>query len=241
MKKIPHCVYPLQSFLLLLFIGLLPIVSTAQVQQIKDYDRPTNLKVTKEYVDEKGNTIREVQYTQRSIRVTETIVISKAMSAVGVKVAINPDTIIRDSIWLLINKSSYSVHVYYKKKLIRGYKAVFGPQPQMNKCMEGDRCTPEGWYKIADKRNSSKYNKFMLLNYPNEKNQEAFKKLKEAGKIPKDARIGGDVGIHGIWPRGDDMIEMGIGWTDGCIALKNADVDDLFKWVNVGTRVFIKK
>lgn len=107
--------------------------------------------------------------------------------------------------------------------------------------MEGDRCTPEGWFKIADKRNSSKYNKFMLLNYPNEKSYEQFKKLKEKGSIPANARIGGDVGIHGIWPGGDDMIEMGVGWTDGCIAMKNKDVDDLYKWVHVGMRVYIRK
>lgn len=241
MKKTPHCFYLLQIFILLILTGAMPLRLAAQVQQIKDYDRPTNLKITKEYTDEKGNTVREVQYTQRSIRVTETIIIPKTYATIGVRAQINIDTVNKDSIWLLINKSAYSVQIYYKKKLVRGYKAVFGPEPQMNKCMEGDRCTPEGWYKIADKRNSSKYNKFMLLNYPNEKNQEAFKKLKEAGKIPKDARIGGDVGIHGIWPRGDDMIEMGIGWTDGCIALKNADVDDLYKWVHVGTRVYIKK
>ncbi|MCB0697519.1 MAG: L,D-transpeptidase, partial [Chitinophagaceae bacterium] len=49
------------------------------------------------------------------------------------------------------------------------------------------------------------------------------------------------VGIHGIWDRGDDMIELGVGWTDGCVALKNADMDELYKIAGMGTRVFIKK
>ncbi|OSZ82532.1 hypothetical protein CAP35_04480 [Chitinophagaceae bacterium IBVUCB1] len=241
MKETPRykIYYSVLSFV---FCCLFANSISAQVQVIKDYDKPRDLKVLREYTDPQGNTVREIQYAHRAMRVTETIVIPRAsFTGIGVKANINPDTVIKDSVWVLIFKSRYSLQVYYKKRLIRGYKAVFGPQPQMNKQMEGDRNTPEGWYKIADKRPSNKYNKFLLLNYPNEKNKESFDKLKAEGKIPKNARIGGDVGIHGIWPRGDDMIEMGVGWTDGCIALKNADMDDLYQWVRVGTKVYIKK
>jgi lipoprotein-anchoring transpeptidase ErfK/SrfK len=212
----------------------------AQTQQISEYNKPKNLKVIGEYDDGRGNMIREIQYTQGAIRVTETIYIPKVFTGIGIKPKISIDTLVKDSIWVLVDKGKYVVQIYYKKRLIRGYRAVFGPDPKLNKCMEGDRCTPEGWYKIANKHVSSKYNKFMLLDYPTSKNYEQFNKLKEAGKIPKNARIGGDVGIHGIWPKGDDMIEMGIGWTDGCIALKNIDIDDLYTWVRVGTRVYIR-
>ena len=68
-----------------------------------------------------------------------------------------------------------------------------------------------------------------------------FNKMKASGQLPASARIGGSVGIHGIWPGGDDMIQLGIGWTDGCIALKNKDIEDLFSLVDVGTKVVIKK
>lgn len=211
------------------------------MQAIKDYDKPRNVKIVAEYDDGRGNTVREIQYSHGSMRVTETVYIPKVFTGIGLKTKISIDTLIKDSIWVLVDKGKYVVQIYYKKRLIRGYRAVFGPEPRKNKCMEGDRCTPEGWYKISDKHISNKYNKFMLLDYPNQKNYEAFNKMKAEGKIPKDARIGGDVGIHGIWPRGDDMIEMGIGWTDGCIALKNVDIDDLYTWVRVGTRVYIRK
>lgn len=233
--------YNLIHWFVSLVCMLLATTTFAQVQMIKDYDKPRDLKVLREYIDAQGNTVREIQYAHRAMRVTETIVIPRSFTGIGVKANINADTIIKDSVWVLIHKSRYSLQVYYKKRLIRGYKAVFGPQPQMNKQMEGDRNTPEGWYKIADKRPSNKYNKFLLLNYPHDKNKESFEKLKADGKIPKNARIGGDVGIHGIWPKGDDMIELGVGWTDGCIALKNADMDDLYQWVKVGTKVYIKK
>ena len=160
---------------------------------------------------------------------------------VSIRVPINPDTMNKDSVLVMVNKSQYRLEVYYRRKIIRSYKAVFGPKPQENKCVAGDRCTPEGWFTIKTKNPSSKYNKFMLLNYPNDSSVARFNKLKETGKIPKTAQMGGDVGIHGIWKGGDDMIDMGVNWTDGCVAIKNKDVDDLYTLIGVGTRVYIRK
>lgn len=199
-----------------------------------------DLKVLKEYSDGRGNIVREVQYTQGSMRVTEMIIIPKPV-AFNPRVPINPDTLVKDSLTIIVDKSRYAVQLFYRKKMIRSYKAVFGPNPKMDKCMEGDRCTPEGWFKIAAKNPASKYTKFMLLNYPNDSTYRKFNQLKEAGKIPKTARIGSAIGIHGIWKGGDDMIEMGVGWTDGCVALKNRDIEELYSFVGIGTRVFIRK
>ena len=73
----------------------------------------------------------------------------------------------------------------------------------------------------------------MLINYPNDSAWAKFNKLKNKGIIPKTARIGGDIGIHGIWAGGDDMIELGVDWTDGCVALKNKDIEELYSIVGV--------
>jgi hypothetical protein len=81
----------------------------------------------------------------------------------------------------------------------------------------------------------------MLLNYPNDSSYARFARLKQKGEIPAPAAIGGDVGIHGVWKGGDDMIELGVNWTDGCIALKNKDIDDLYALIDVGCRVYIRK
>jgi lipoprotein-anchoring transpeptidase ErfK/SrfK len=81
----------------------------------------------------------------------------------------------------------------------------------------------------------------MGLNYPNDSCYRRFNDLKDKGKIPATAKIGGDVGIHGIWQGGDELIDMGVGWTDGCIALKNKDIEELFTFVGVGTPVVVKK
>ena len=199
---------------------------------------PQNVKVLSETRDKNGNLIKTIQYTLNGKKVTE---IQKMPANISIKVPINPDTMNKDSVLVLVNKSQFRLEVYYRRKIIRSYKAVFGPKPQENKCVAGDRCTPEGWFTIKTKNPSSKYNKFMLLNYPNDSSIARFNKLKETGKIPKTAQMGGDVGIHGIWKGGDDMIDMGVNWTDGCIAIKNKDVDDLYTLIGVGTRVYIRK
>jgi len=226
-------------------ISLAWLVATAQqkkptlpaeekrVAPIKD------LKLLKEYRDNKGNIVREVQYVQGNNRVTETIIM--APQPKYMRVPINPDTMNKDSVMLVVDKANYNIKVYYKRRIIRIYKAVFGPHPLENKVCEGDRCTPEGVFKIASKNPASRYRKFMLLSYPNDSSIARFNRMKARGLLPAGARMGGDVGIHGIWPNGDDMIEMGVGWTDGCVAIKNADIDDLYSMVNVGTRVVIKK
>ena len=209
-------------------------------QDAKPVERPKDIKVVREYEDDKGNIIRELQYKQGAMLVTETVILPKP-GKVYTGMPLRTDTLNKDSLVVYVDKSHYMLMVFYKRKLIRKYRAVFGPNPSQNKQMEGDRNTPEGWFTITRLNPNSKYNKFMELSYPDAKHMENFNRLKERGVIPKTARIGGSVGIHGIWKNGDDMIELGVGWTDGCVALKNVDMDELYTIIGLGTRVFIKK
>lgn len=224
----------------ILAICMLLATTVAVAQDAKPHERPKNVKVVREYEDGKGNIVRELQYKQGSMIVTETVIMPKPQR-VSSGMAIRPDTLNRDSLIIYVDKSRYVVMLFYKRKLIRKYRAVFGPNPTMNKQMEGDRNTPEGWFTITRLNPNSKYNKFMELSYPDREHYENFERLKQRGVIPKTARIGGNVGIHGIWKNGDDMIELGVGWTDGCVALKNSDIDELYTLAGLGTRVFIKK
>lgn len=212
----------------------MPVVKT----QAQSRDQPHDIKVLGEHKDANGNTIRTIQYYQGGKRVVETRIIK---SFVGLNVPINPDTLNKDSVMVVINKSRFVLDVYYRRKKIRSYKVVFGPKPQENKMMKGDRRTPEGKYAVLNKHPSGRYNKFIHIDYPNDSARRRFEKLKGAGIIPQNAEIGGDVGIHGVWKGGDDMIEMGVGWTDGCIALKNKDVDELYNLVGPGSKVYIRK
>jgi hypothetical protein len=213
-----------------------------QVAETKPISRPTNVTLLEEYDDGKGHLIRKLRYQQNNAWFTETIIRPIAPPPkVDLHRIIKPDTLNKDSLEIVVSKSKYKVDVYYKRQMIRSYIAVFGPKPYQNKCMEGDRCTPEGTFHISMKNPASQYDRFMLLDYPNDSARMRFNALKASGSLPPTAKIGGNVGIHGIWHGGDDMIELGVGWTDGCIALKNKDVEELFKLAGVGTRVTIKR
>lgn len=232
------------GLVVLLFL-LITSSSIAQTQPTPSKERvlppPKNVKVLSEEPDGKGNIVRIIQYDQGMMRVTETIIMPRHIRVGGVGVPISPDTMHKDLVLLVVDKTNYSLRVLYRKRMIRAYKATFGPNPKLNKIMEGDRCTPEGWFKITNLNPRSQYNKFMLLDYPNDSATYRFNNLKKAGKLPASARIGGSIGIHGIWPGGDNLIELGVGWTDGCVALKNKDVEELFSFVGPGTKVYIKK
>jgi hypothetical protein len=71
-----------------------------------------------------------------------------------------------------------------------------------------------------------------MLDYPNERDKERFRKAVQRGEIARGASIGGLIEIHGEGGRGGD-------WTDGCVALTNNEMDDLFDRVSVGTLVTI--
>ncbi len=238
--------YSCMRLCILVFVALINCVAgKAQVKTTtqKNTDppaipKPTNYKVLDEHKDRDGNVVRTIQYDQGNKHIREVQIVKNILN---LHVPINADTMNKDSVLIVVNKSNYVVEVYYRRKMIRAYKAVFGPRPQENKMMSGDRCTPEGWFTIQNKNPNSKYDKFMQLNYPNDTSIARFNKLKENGIIPNSARIGGDVGIHGIWKGGDDMIEKGVCWTDGCVAIKNKDIEELYTFTGIGTRVYIKK
>lgn len=225
---------------LLVFFGLLFLVNTALAQDAGSAKRPTNVKVLQEYSDGKGHLIRVVQFNEGNMRVTQTIIMDKPLGS-GNLLPVSFDTIDRRKLEIVVNKSDYTVKVLYNRKPIRSYKAVFGPKPKEDKRCEGDRCTPEGWFTISNKNPGSKYTRFLGINYPNDSSYARFNRLKKSGLVPATARIGGNIGIHGVWSGGDDLIELGVGWTDGCIALKNKDIEELFSIIEVGTKVLIRK
>ena len=200
---------------------------------------PADAKEISEHTDAKGNIVRTYQYVVAGKMVTETRIVPP--ENYGYRVPLNPDTLNKDSVLIIVTKTRNKLEVFYRKNLVRVYKSVGGPKPGDNKMVEGDRCTPEGWFRITQKNPSSHYHRFMLLDYPNDSTNARFTALKAAGKIPATAKPGNAIGIHGVWKGGDDMVERRIGWTDGCIALRNKDLDELYRMTKEGTRVFIRK
>lgn len=144
-------------------------------------------------------------------------------------------------VYIIIDKSSYELNVYDADGWFATYPVVFGNKSLQDKMMEGDRQTPEGSFKITLKRPHEKWGKFMLLDYPNKDSWQKFNQRKANGTIPKSARIGGGIGIHGTWPRDEDVVDNYKNWTEGCISMKLSHLYELYEYLPVGTKVTIKQ
>lgn len=124
---------------------------------------------------------------------------------------------------------------------LKSYPVVFGFNPVDDKLRQGDGCTPEGVFKIRAKYPNKDWSKFIWIDYPNKDSWKKFQQAKDAGIIPKDASIGGDVGIHGVPKGADYAIDEKQNWTLGCISLKNKDIDEIYNFVTNDMLIEIKK
>lgn len=143
--------------------------------------------------------------------------------------------------YIIIDKSDYELHVYDKQGWLVTYPVVFGSNDQGDKLYQGDKRTPEGTFAIASKRPHEKWNRMLLLNYPTPENVATFNERKRQGLIPSSAKLGGGIGIHGTWPHEEYAVDRYLNWTEGCISMKNEHVKQLYKIIEVGTKVTIKK
>lgn len=156
------------------------------------------------------------------------------------------DLLARESNWgssrpmvLVVHKQTRKMSVFKGTRPLKMYPVVLGHNPRNDKLVQGDRCTPEGVYRVVYKYPHPKWSKFILLNYPNRENWHKFSEAKKRGQIPWDAQIGGDIGIHGT--ESDYKNILGENWTFGCVALKNRDIDELYRLVQSGSIVVIQR
>ncbi len=135
---------------------------------------------------------------------------------------------------ILVDKLHRKVTLYRAGRPLASYAAELGANGLRRKEHSGDRATPEGHYTVVELKQApaSRYNKALLINYPNDEDRRRFALGRTRGTIPRRAGIGSLIEIHGDGGEGRD-------WTDGCIALTNEDMDRLFARVHVGTPVTI--
>lgn len=133
---------------------------------------------------------------------------------------------------LLVDKSDRVLIAYAGDREIARYSRIrFGDAPTGHKQFEGDERTPEGTYRISGRNPKSAYHRSLRISYPNAADR-AYAKAK--GRSP-----GGDIFIHGqpnAWP-GPPIARD---WTDGCIALSNAEIGQLWDIVPDGTPITIR-
>jgi murein L,D-transpeptidase YafK len=135
---------------------------------------------------------------------------------------------------VVVLKKERRLELLSQGKVIRTYKVALGGDPVGPKATQGDHKTPEGVY-ILDFRNAhSQFYKSIHISYPSE-HERALARQK--GVSP-----GGDVFVHGL-PNGFGAVGAAHrlkDWTDGCIAVTNEEIDEIWKAVPDGTEIEIK-
>jgi len=137
--------------------------------------------------------------------------------------------------FLLVEKSKRTMKAYSRTQLLKTYKISLGGNPTGHKAFEGDEKTPEGMYTINDRNPHSGYHKNLGVSYPNPTDRE---KANVIGKSP-----GGDIKIHGLRNGAFRMINKLhrlTDWTNGCIAVTNSEVDELYKAVVPNAKIEIR-
>lgn len=157
---------------------------------------------------------------------------------------------------LVVDKSEYKLFLYTGDIYLKTYPIALGWQPVGEKRQEGDGRTPEGLYYVVQKAEHPrlKYlgSRWLRLSYPNQKdakrglrsgliNRQEYNQIVRAIKQkkipPQDTSLGGGIGIHGGGYRKFGQLVRN--WTAGCIALFNADIEEFYDFIKIGTPVLI--
>lgn len=134
--------------------------------------------------------------------------------------------------FVLVDKSDRTLTLFSGGRPYRNYGGIqFGDAPDGHKRFEGDERTPEGRYAIDYRNPQSSYHLSLHISYPNAADR-AY--ATASGRSP-----GGEIFIHGQ-PNGLGSGRMPGDWTDGCIALANAEIEELWRLVPDGTPIEIR-
>ncbi len=136
----------------------------------------------------------------------------------------------RGRLVLVVSKLERQLLVYRSGQELRRFPVGFGFNMLSDKLFAGDKATPEGHYRVAGKNPHSRYDRALLLDYPNAEDRKRYQEAKRRGLIPRSAGVGSLIEIHGGGRKG---------LTNGCIALEDGDMEQLFDLVPQGTAVTI--
>jgi murein L,D-transpeptidase YafK len=135
---------------------------------------------------------------------------------------------------IVIDKSERLLTLLRGEHPVKRYAVALGAAPKGHKRFEGDQRTPEGVYRIDYFNADSGFHKALRISYPNEADRV---QALDAGLNP-----GGQIMIHGL-KNGQGWLgerHRGGDWTDGCIAVTNAEIEEIWSLVDLGTPVEIR-
>ncbi len=132
-----------------------------------------------------------------------------------------------------VDKGESRLSLLREGEVFASFSVVFGKDPQGHKQQQGDERTPEGRYVLDYKNPNSSYYRSIHISYPDARDRESARRR---GVDP-----GGDIMIHGQ-PNGWQWLTPALqlfNWTDGCIALRNQDMDVVWDAVDPGIPIQI--
>ena len=134
---------------------------------------------------------------------------------------------------VLVLKSERKLYLMSGDRVVKSYPVSLGATPIGHKLQKGDKKTPEGSYILYRRNPESKYYKSIHISYPNEQDRQRAAK--------NGVHPGGDIAIHGLPTESKDeawdYIERD--WTDGCIAVTNEDMQEIWDLVENKTPIEI--
>lgn len=136
--------------------------------------------------------------------------------------------------YVLVKKRERKLYLYSEDQVVKSYKIALGKQPDGQKLEEGDSKTPEGLYTLDWRNPHSKFFRSIHVSYPN---VVQTRSAREAGVDP-----GGAIMIHGQPNDWAERIKLTFSfkdWTEGCIALENQDMIEVWDLVRDGTPIKI--
>ena len=147
-------------------------------------------------------------------------------------VAVSGDFPVADEV--IIDKSDRVLHLLNGGQIFRTFKIALGIQPQGDKQKEGDFKTPEGRYLLDSRNPNSDYFLSIRVSYPNAADRQEARQL---GVDP-----GGAIMIHGQPndPSRSEAYYQTQDWTNGCIAVSNSDMIDIWLMTDENTPIEIR-
>jgi murein L,D-transpeptidase YafK len=135
---------------------------------------------------------------------------------------------------VIVRKAAHSLALYRGAELLRSYRISLGPQPRGPKQHEGDGRTPEGRYRLDHRNANSSFHRSLHISYPS---------LRDVAAATADgARPGGLIMVHGI-ANGLGLVgrlHTLVDWTDGCVAVTDREIEEIWRVVPDGTPISIE-
>ncbi len=135
---------------------------------------------------------------------------------------------------IVVEKAAHAMTLMSKGNALKTYRVALSTVPLGAKERVGDHKVPEGKYTIDEKKPASRFHLYLHVSYPNAADRARAKKL---GVDP-----GGEIEIHELEKKYAWLGSMHRekDWTDGCIAVTNAEIEEIYPLVAVGTAVEIR-